>query len=72
MRYDGNILTFNPGWSGPHQEMDEFTDVRKLAEQLEKLQPRCHAEAIRLDPDWGEPHFFAGVMSFTAERGRTG
>lgn len=33
--FEDNILTFNPGWSGPHEEMAEFTDVRDLAAQLE-------------------------------------
>ncbi|MEX2466252.1 MAG: VOC family protein [Gemmatimonadota bacterium] len=33
--FDKNILTFNPGWNGPHDEADSFTDVRKIAERLE-------------------------------------
>jgi len=33
--FDKNILTFNPGWGGPHQLEDEFTDVRDLAAHLE-------------------------------------
>ena len=33
--FEQNILTFNPGWSGPHEEMPEFTDVRELATELE-------------------------------------
>ncbi len=33
--FDRNILTFNPGWNGPHEEApDGFTDVRELAERL--------------------------------------
>jgi len=30
--FDKNILTFNPGWTGPGEEVDEFTDVRQLRE----------------------------------------
>lgn len=33
--FEDNILTFNPGWSGPHEEVDPFTDVRALASRLE-------------------------------------
>lgn len=35
--FEKNILTFNPGWNGPHAEAsdDEFTDVRELARELE-------------------------------------
>lgn len=28
--FDKNILTFNPGWGGPGDELDSFTDVRDL------------------------------------------
>ena len=32
--FERNILTFNPGWSGPGVEAESFTDVRQLAGQL--------------------------------------
>lgn len=32
--FEGNILTFNPGWGQDAQPLDEFTDVRKLQQQL--------------------------------------
>ena len=32
--FDSNILTFNPGWVGLGQPVDEFTDVRKLRDRL--------------------------------------
>lgn len=32
--FDKNILTFNPGWSQSAQEVDEFTDVRVLRDEL--------------------------------------
>jgi catechol 2,3-dioxygenase-like lactoylglutathione lyase family enzyme len=35
--FDKNILTFNPGWKGPHDEAPEgFTDVRELARRLDE------------------------------------
>ncbi len=33
--FEKNILTFNPGWNGPHDEATTFTDVRDIAKQLE-------------------------------------
>ena len=30
--FEKNILTFNPGWGGPGDELAEFTDVRALKE----------------------------------------
>ncbi len=32
--FDSNILTFNPGWVGLGEPVEEFTDVRVLSEQL--------------------------------------
>ncbi len=37
--FEGNILTFNPGWTNPqpgrgHDEPDEFTDVRQIQQHL--------------------------------------
>lgn len=33
--FESNILTFNPGWIGMGEAVDEFTDIRVLSEQLE-------------------------------------
>lgn len=33
--FEDNILTFNPGWNQNAGDTAEFTDVRKLASQLE-------------------------------------
>jgi len=34
--FDENILTFNPGWTGPGAEAgDDFMDVREIAARLE-------------------------------------
>ena len=32
--FEGNILTFNPGWDSNAQKVDSFTDVRELQRQL--------------------------------------
>jgi len=32
--FDSNILTFNPGWVGLGEPVDEFTDIRVLSQQL--------------------------------------
>jgi catechol 2,3-dioxygenase-like lactoylglutathione lyase family enzyme len=32
--FERNILTFNPGWDADAQEVDPFTDVRKLQAKL--------------------------------------
>ena len=34
--FEGNILTFNPGWDENAQNLEEFTDVRELQRQLKK------------------------------------
>ncbi len=62
--FKDNILTFNPGWSGPHEEMAQFTDVRELAASLEGAgvelqQKRLEGESgpgsfVTVDPD-GNP-----------------
>ncbi len=33
--FERNILTFNPGWNGPYEEANPFTDVREIARRLE-------------------------------------
>ncbi len=32
--FDANILTFNPGWSGAAEPVDDFTDVREIQAAL--------------------------------------
>lgn len=32
--FEGNILTFNPGWDGNAHELSSFTDIRVLQKQL--------------------------------------
>ncbi|MCJ7557901.1 MAG: VOC family protein [Gammaproteobacteria bacterium] len=35
--FEGNILTFNPGWDQGGKELESFTDVRELQRQLKHL-----------------------------------
>lgn len=32
--FEGNILTFNPGWDENAQNIDEYDDIRKIQKQL--------------------------------------
>ena len=32
--FEGNILTFNPGWDAQAQSLDAYTDVREIQRQL--------------------------------------
>jgi catechol 2,3-dioxygenase-like lactoylglutathione lyase family enzyme len=32
--FEDNILTFNPGWAGPGQSLDEFEDVRAIRDRM--------------------------------------
>jgi catechol 2,3-dioxygenase-like lactoylglutathione lyase family enzyme len=32
--FEGNLLTFNPGWDGDAQQRESFTDIRALQRQL--------------------------------------
>ena len=35
--FEGNILTFNPGWEGAGQPAEQFTDIRELRDRLAAL-----------------------------------
>ncbi len=62
--FEKNMLTFNPGWDGNAQELDDFTDVREIQRQLKEQGLEIIDEAdesttgpasfIVLDPD-GNP-----------------
>ena len=43
--FERNILTFNPGWDSNAEEMSDFTDVRKLQEQLKEHGLKFDSEA---------------------------
>lgn len=34
--FEGNMLTFNPGWDSNAQELAEFTDVRQIQRKLKE------------------------------------
>jgi len=43
--FDENMLTFNPGWDGNAQELDEFVDVREIQRQLKEQGVEFASEA---------------------------
>ena len=43
--FDKNLLTFNPGWDSNAQPVDNFTDIRKLQEQLKEQGMQFDTEA---------------------------
>ena len=59
--FEGNILTFNPGWDSRARAVDEFTDVRELQRRLKAQGLNMTVEAdeagsgpasfMMLDPD---------------------
>jgi catechol 2,3-dioxygenase-like lactoylglutathione lyase family enzyme len=59
--FEGNLLTFNPGWNGDAQPVDSFTDVRDLQRRLREQGISFTTEAdetttgpahfVILDPD---------------------
>ena len=53
--FEGNILTFNPGWDKDAQSLDSFTDVRDLQKELKSNGVELIAEA---DPDTSGPASF--------------
>ena len=62
--FEGNILTFNPGWDQDAQQVEGFTDVRELQRQLRAagIEPTTAADEsgsgpahfVVVDPD-GNP-----------------
>ena len=55
--FEGNILTFNPGWDAQAQALDTFTDVRELQRELK-------ANGVLLVSEADEES--SGPASFTA------
>nr|WP_299205734.1 VOC family protein [uncultured Brumimicrobium sp.] len=43
--FEDNIITFNPGWDGNAQNLDEFDDVRAIQEHLKSLGVELTKEA---------------------------
>jgi len=54
--FEGNILTFNPGWDENAKEINPFSDVRQIQENLKKNEIKLDKEA---DPKTkGPEHIF--------------
>ena len=43
--FEGNILTFNPGWDARAQPLEEFTDVRDIQRHLKEQEVALTSEA---------------------------
>lgn len=43
--FEGNILTFNPGWDTNAQNLEEFDDVREIQKELKKHSIKLEREA---------------------------
>lgn len=43
--FEGNMLTFNPGWDENAKEVNPFTDVRKIQKKLKVEEMKLDAEA---------------------------
>ncbi|MBS4209947.1 VOC family protein [Bacillus sp. FJAT-50079] len=56
--FEGNILTFNPGWDQNAENLDSFTDIRDLQKQLK-------AKGIKMLSEADETS--EGPASFTIE-----
>ena len=52
--FEGNVLTFNPGWDRAASSIDPFTDVREIQRQLEES---GIVLAERADPDSSGPAY---------------
>ena len=62
--FEKNILTFNPGWDANARQLDSFTDVRRLQQELKARGVEIETEAdesttgpasfVIIDPD-GNP-----------------
>lgn len=48
--FEGNILTFNPGWEGLGTEVDDFTDVRDLRAEVSALGLEPSADTTAQSP----------------------
>ena len=55
--FDKNTLTFNPGWDGNAEPLEQFTDVRELQRRLKAQGVALAAEAD--ESATGPAHFMA-------------
>ena len=56
--FEGNILTFNPGWDAMAEPLDAYTDVRELQRRLKANGVRLVSEA---DEDGSGPASFTAI-----------
>ena len=56
--FENNILTFNPGWDSDANELEKFTDIRQLQQQLRELGVKFENET---DEDTTGPASFVVV-----------
>ena len=49
--FDANILTFNPGWVGLGEEVERFTDIRVLSEQIRAVGIETTEDITNATPD---------------------
>ncbi|MDH6254351.1 lactoylglutathione lyase [Chryseobacterium sp. H1D6B] len=54
--FDGNMLTFNPGWDENAQNLDSFDDVREIQKRLKENNIQLDKEAD--DTTSGSEHIF--------------
>ncbi|KNB60109.1 VOC family protein [Chryseobacterium sp. Hurlbut01] len=54
--FDGNMLTFNPGWDENAQNLDSFDDVREIQKHLKENNVTLEKEAGETTP--GPEHIF--------------
>ncbi len=43
--FEGNILTFNPGWNSDAENLESFTDIRDIQRQLKRVGVTLNTEA---------------------------
>jgi catechol 2,3-dioxygenase-like lactoylglutathione lyase family enzyme len=49
--FEGNILTFNPGWDQDASELESFMDVRDIQKRLKKRSIELFDEVDESNPD---------------------
>ena len=65
--FEGNVLTFNPGWNADATPLDPFEDVREIQKRLEAA---GIALETRADPDGAGPAHFAARPGRQRHSGR--
>jgi len=43
--FEGNILTFNPGWDEDAENLEQFDDVREIQQELKRKEIKLMSEA---------------------------